>query len=84
MQFDRSRETSLVNEARASGISVKRLDERFRERSVVATGARLFADSVVKELSASDRYLSLCHFEGGRMLKLRRLEVLSLRWGWTE
>jgi len=81
MQFERSRETSRVNEAKPSGISLKRLAERFRDRSVVATGARLFADMEVKELSARDKYFSRCHFEGGRMFRLRRLELLSLRCG---
>jgi hypothetical protein len=39
---------------------------------------------VVKELSARDKYFSLCHFAGGRTFKLSKLEELSLRCGWTE
>jgi hypothetical protein len=84
MQFDKSRETSLVSEARLSGISLKRFEDRFRERRVPATGARLFAEIVVMELSASDRYFSLCHFEAGKIFRLRRLELLSLRCAWIE
>jgi hypothetical protein len=63
---------------------VNRFDERFKERSVPATGPRLLADMVVKELSARDKYFNLCHFAGGRTFKLSKLEELSLRCGWTE
>jgi len=80
-QFDKSSDPSLVSDARPSGISVKRLEERFRDRRVVATGAKLCADIEVNELSARDKYFSLCHLEAGRMFILRRFEALSLRCG---
>src|SRR2546423_4121740 len=38
MQFDRSSEFSLVKEARLSGISVKRLDDKLIERRLFANG----------------------------------------------
>jgi hypothetical protein len=84
IQLDKSNDTSLVSDTRASGISVKRLEERFSERSVVAMGAKLFAEIDVKELSASDKYFSRCHLFEGKMLRVSKLEVLSLRWGCTE
>jgi hypothetical protein len=79
MQFDKSRDTSLVSDAKLSGISLKRFEERFRDLRVLAIGAKLFAEMAVMELSARERYFSLCHFEGGKIFRLRILELLSLR-----
>ncbi len=44
MQFDRFNARSAVKEARQSGIWEKRFDDKSRECSVLANGARLDAD----------------------------------------
>ena len=79
MQFERSNELSLVNEAKLSGISTKRFEARLRDRNEVARGRMLLALMCVNELSARDRYFNLCHLEGGRMFMLSKFEALSLR-----
>ena len=83
MQLDRSREVSLVNNARLSGISVNRFEARFSDLKEGARGMILLAETEVRELSAKERYLSLCHFEGLRTCIVRRLDELSLRCGTT-
>ncbi len=80
-QLDKSREESLVNNARLSGISVNRFEARFSDLRVGARGIMLFADMDVRELSAKERYLSLCHLAGLRTWMVRRLDELSLRCG---
>jgi hypothetical protein len=55
-----------MRDARLSGISVKRFDDRSRELSVLATGARLAAEMEVKEFSGRPRCRRNRHFEGGR------------------
>lgn len=81
MQFDRSSEVSLVREARLSGISVKRLEDRLNDLRLVATGLRLSTGRDVSELSASDKYLSRCHFMDVSALVANRFDELSLRCG---
>jgi hypothetical protein len=44
-----------MREAKLSGISVRRLDERSREFKVLATGARLSTEMEVKEFSGRPR-----------------------------
>lgn len=83
MQLDRSREVSLVNNARLSGISVNRFDARFRDLKEGARGIMLFADMEVSELSAKDKYFNLCHLEGLRTDTVSKLEELSVRCGTT-
>ena len=65
MQFDRSRELSLVRDVRLSGTSVKRLNERLSERSDAVKGRMFLASRLVRALSASDKYLKRCQFEAG-------------------
>jgi hypothetical protein len=84
IQFDKSSEVNRVSDARLSGISANRLDDRFNDLRLFATGPKLFAGRLVRELSASDRYLSRCHFEEGSTFMLRRFEALSLRCGFME
>ena len=81
MQFDRSSEVSLVREARLSGISVKRLEDRLNDLRLVANGVRLSVGRDVSELSANDRYLSRCHFVDASTLMAKRFDELSLRCG---
>lgn len=81
MQLERSRELSRVNNARLSGITVNRFDARFSDLKEGARGIMLLADREVSELSARDRYFSLCHLEGLRTCIVSRLEELSLRCG---
>jgi hypothetical protein len=84
MQFDRSRDVNRVRDARLSGISVNRLEDRFSDLRLFETGPRLFAERLVRELSARERYLSRCHLDAGRIFMLNKLEALSLRYGLTE
>lgn len=81
MQLERSREVSLVNNARLSGISVNRFEARFNDLREGARGIMLLADIEVRELSAKERYLSLCHLDGLRTFMVKRLDELSLRCG---
>jgi hypothetical protein len=79
MQLDKSSDASRVSEARLSGISVNKFEDRLSDRRLLATGPRLLADMDVRELSASERYFSRCHFEAGKMFMPSRFEALSLR-----
>ena len=66
MQFERSREVSLVKIDKLSGISVKRFEERLRDRSVLANGTKLLAEIEVKELSARLKYFRNLHLLAGK------------------
>jgi hypothetical protein len=81
MQLERSSEVSLVSNARLSGISVNKFDARFSDLKEGARGIMLLVEIEVRELSAKERYLSLCHFDGLRIWTVRRLDELSLLCG---
>jgi hypothetical protein len=65
MQWDKFSARRDMSDARLSGISVKRFDDRSRELRVLATGARLAAEMDVNEFSGSPRCRKNRHFEGG-------------------
>lgn len=69
MQFERFRARKATKDAKLSGTSVKRFDERSKECNVFATEARLAVVIVVKELSGSPRCRRNRHLDGGRMLE---------------
>jgi hypothetical protein len=79
MQLERFKARKDTNDARLSGTSAKRFEERSKEWSVLATGARLDALMVVNELSARQRCLRNLHLEGGRKPETKRLGVLPCR-----
>lgn len=66
MQWDRFRDLRATSEARLSGTSVKRFQERSRECKVFATGARLATLTLVRELSVRLRCLRNRHLKGLR------------------
>lgn len=76
MQLERLRARSAVRDARQSGICAKRFEERSRECSVLARGARPAADTDVKPLSAKLRCLRNLHFEDGSIPAARRFDEL--------
>lgn len=79
IQFERLRALSEVKEARLSGTSVNRFDDKSREWRVLAKGDRLVALIVVNELSARLRCLRNLHFVTGRIPRASRFEELVLR-----
>ena len=79
MQLDKSSDLSAVRQARLSGTSVKRLEDKSKDRNVAVTGRRLSALIVVKALSARLRYLRNLHFDIGRTLTVSRFEAVFTR-----
>ncbi len=77
MQFERSREVNLVKIDRLSGISVKRFDERLRDRSVLANGRRLLVEIEVNELSARLKYFKNLHLLAGSDPRFEDPKTLS-------
>ena len=65
IQFERSSDTSRVRDARLSGISAKRFEDKLKERKEGATLCILRSGKDVMALSVRDRYTSLCHFACG-------------------
>lgn len=82
MQWERLRARSATNDAKLSGTSAKRFDERSRDCNVLATGLRLAAEIDVKELSGKPKWRRNRHLLGGRILE-RRFGELELR-PWPE
>ena len=76
MQLERFKARRAVSEAKQSGICEKRFDDRSREWSVLARGARLAADIEVRPLSARLRCLRNLHFDDGSMPIDSRFEEL--------
>ena len=81
MQLDKFRARRAVKDAKQSGTSVKRFDERSSACKVFASGDRLDAARSVRELSDRLRCLRNLHFDAGRMFSERRLEELLFRDG---
>jgi hypothetical protein len=76
MQLDRLSARRLVNDARLSGISVKRFVERSRDCKVLVSGARLDAVMCVRALSARLRCRRKRHLVDGNHPSDRRFEEL--------
>jgi len=76
MQWERFRALNDTSEARLSGISVKRLEDRSNDCKVLASGERLLAATEVSPLSARLRCRRNLHFDMGRMPNPSRLEEL--------
>ena len=76
MQFDRLSARKAVREARQSGISLNKLEERSREWSVLANGAKLEAVIEVRPLSARLKCLRNLHFDDGNIPMERRFDEL--------
>jgi hypothetical protein len=81
MQLDRFKALRDTSDAKLSGTSVKRFEDRSRECRVLATGARLVKLISVNALSARLRCLRNRHFEDGRNPLASRFEVLPFRCG---
>ena len=79
MQCDKLRALNATSDATPSGISVKRLEDRSSELRLLATGARLAADTDVREFSGRPRCRRNRHFEGERT-SVRRFVELPFRW----
>lgn len=75
MQCDKLRALNATSDATPSGISVKRLEDRSRELRVLATGARLAAETDVREFSGRPRCRRNRHFEGERTSASRFVEL---------
>jgi hypothetical protein len=80
MQCDRFKARRAVRVERLSGIWLKRLDDKSREKRVLARGAKLDAGIEVMGLSAKLRCLKKRHFDGGRMAAPKRFPELPLEW----
>jgi hypothetical protein len=78
MQFDRLSALRAVSVARQSGIWANKFDDRSREWSVLANGAKLDAEIEVIPLSARLRCLRNLHFDNGSMPMASRFEELPL------
>lgn len=76
MQCERFSARRDVNEAKLSGISVKRFADRSNDCRVLANGARLAVDMLVKALSARLRCLKNLHLFDGNHAEDKRLDVL--------
>ena len=76
MQLERFSALRAVRDAKQSGIWAKRFDDRSRECSVLASGARLAADTEVRPLSARLRCLRNLHLDAGSIPMERRFEEL--------
>jgi hypothetical protein len=67
-----------MRDARLSGISVRRFEERSSEFRELATGARLAAEIDVNALSGKPKWRKNRHFDAGRTPG-RRVEELPVR-----
>lgn len=76
MQFDKLRARRLVSVARLSGISVRRLEDRSSECSVLARGVRLVDVMVWRPLSARLRCLRKRHLDVCIVPSASRFDVL--------
>lgn len=80
IQRERLRARRATNDAKLSGTSVKRFEDRSRDCRVLATGARLVAVIEVKELSGSPRCRRNRHLLGGRKLESKLGELELRQW----
>ena len=83
MQCERFKARKATKDAKLSGTSVKRFDDRSRDCSVFATGARLAVVIAVKELSGRPRCRRNRHLDGGRIAESKFEELVEFR-QWPE
>jgi hypothetical protein len=76
IQLERFSARRQVKVAKLSGISVKRFADKSSDCNVLASGARLVAEMLVRALSAKLKCLKNLHLVDGNHPKDRRLEVL--------
>lgn len=83
MQCERFNARKATKDAKLSGTSVKRFDDRSKDCNVFATGARLAVVIAVKELSGRPRCRRNRHLDGGRIAESRFEELVEFR-QWPE